>query len=225
MEIGIDELNVIKEKKRAVPYKEYFDTMDLTAEQKKKREELSEELEGVMLFMFTLLSLYRDYSIEINYMNVTATVAKRYMDSIKSMVEDLTNNRVMTDAYVQEINSYLEEYSKEFADDVVRSTMDNIDDDYYMSNDRAMFAAENEANTVLNYLEFKEAMANGKTRKRWVDIRDSRERKTHRQVGGTVIGINEAFMVGNSLMMFPKDTSMGADAKEIVNCRCTIKYL
>ena len=35
MEIGIDELNVIKEKKRAVPYKEYFDTMELTAEQKK----------------------------------------------------------------------------------------------------------------------------------------------------------------------------------------------
>ena len=157
-------------------------------------------------------------------MYVTDTVAKRYMDSIKSMVENLTKDRVMTDSYVQEINSYLEEYSKEFADDVVRSTLDNIDDEYYMSNDRAMFAAENEANTVLNYLEFKEAVANGKTRKRWVDIRDSRERKTHRQVGGTVIGIEEAFMVGNSLMMFPKDTSMGAEAKEIIGCRCTIKY-
>ena len=57
-----------------------------------------------------------------------------------------------------------------------------------------------------------------------MDIRDRKERKTHLKIGGEVIAIDKAFVVGKSLMMFPKDESLGADPEEIVNCRCTIKY-
>lgn len=31
-------------------------------------------------------------------------------------------------------------------------------------------------------------------------------------------------MVGNSKLMFPNDASLGSDAEEIVNCRCTLKF-
>lgn len=39
-----------------------------------------------------------------------------------------------------------------------------------------------------------------------------------------VIDIFEPFEVGNSLMMFPKDHSLGAQVKEIAGCRCSLKY-
>lgn len=43
-------------------------------------------------------------------------------------------------------------------------------------------------------------------------------------LNGTRIPIDEAFMVGNSKLMFPNDASLGSDAEEIVNCRCTLKF-
>jgi hypothetical protein len=87
-----------------------------------------------------------------------------------------------------------------------------------------MYNAENEANSVKNYTDYRKAIEKGKTKKKWIDMRDKRERKTHLEVGGTVIPINEPFVVGNSLMMFPKDDSLGAADKEIINCRCSVKY-
>lgn len=35
----------------------------------------------------------------------------------------------------------------------------------------------------------------------------------------------DIFLVGTSMMMFPKDDSLGASAKEIINCRCSVKYI
>lgn len=57
-----------------------------------------------------------------------------------------------------------------------------------------------------------------------MDIRDKKERETHLRVGRTIKPIEEPFVVGESLMQYPKDTSLGADSSEIVNCRCTIRY-
>ena len=87
-----------------------------------------------------------------------------------------------------------------------------------------MFIAENEANTDMNYLEYVKAVNDGKTKKKWIDMKDKRERKTHLKVGSMTIPIERPFPVGDSLMQFPKDFSLGADAKEIVNCRCSIQY-
>lgn len=56
-------------------------------------------------------------------------------------------------------------------------------------------------------------------------MKDQRVRKTHREVDGETIPIDEVFLVGESLMRFPKDTSLGASAEEIVNCRCVVKYI
>ena len=96
--------------------------------------------------------------------------------------------------------------------------------DYYLSNDRAMFISECEANSILNYKEYSDALESGKKTKTWIDVGDKRERKTHLEVGGTTIPIKELFVVGNSLMLFPKDTSQSPSTNEIVNCRCSARY-
>lgn len=213
----MDEINSLG---RAIPYDEYFDNMDLNEEQKEKRKEMANKIETIMIFLFSLLSMYAEYEIEINVLYIANEVQKKYTDALK----DLVYGMEIASAYMDEVNSYLENYSREFSENVTRVTVENIDKEYYTSNDRAMFVAENEANTDMNYLEYKKAVSDGKTKKKWIDKKDKRERKSHMEVGGETIDIDDVFFVGNSLMLFPKDTSFGASAKEIVNCRCTIQY-
>ena len=119
----------------------------------------------------------------------------------------------------------MDNYIQNISYQIIESVQNNPDDPFYVSPDRAKYLAENEANTSLNHQDFVDAIAAGKTRKKWVDIRDDRERPDHRKVGGTIKPITEPFLVGDSIMDYPKDTSYGASANQIVNCRCTIKYI
>lgn len=217
----IDELNIIT---KSVPYEKYFGEMDLTEEQKEKRKKFAEEMEELLIFLFALLALYRQYEAGINYVYVQNLAVEKYTKIILESREKVFGDVYLDDESLNEIDDYLNEYAKEFVSTTLETTKKHADNDYYFSNDRAVFVAENEANTVMNYLEYKKAVSIGKTQKTWVDIRDNRERKTHLKVGRKTIRIEKAFLVGDSLMMFPKDTSMGAAPEEIINCRCTIKY-
>jgi len=60
--------------------------------------------------------------------------------------------------------------------------------------------------------------------KTWLGTDDERERATHQAADGQTVGLKDAFAVGNSLLMFPGDSSLGAEAAEVVNCRCTQTY-
>jgi hypothetical protein len=73
-------------------------------------------------------------------------------------------------------------------------------------------------------MEQKEAIAEGKRFKVWNTMEDERVRPTHQMVDQKEIPINEPFTVGVSLMMFPGDTSMNAEASEIIMCRCFLTY-
>ena len=197
-----------EENMRSIPYDEYFDEMDLTEEEKEKRKQFSREFEDVMLFIFTLFSVMRQYG-SINKQYIIGQLQSRYSEIVLKYME---------------IDKYLDDYIADFAIETVDTTIKHIDEPFYLSNDRSILISENEANGIFNYGEFSEAIRAGKKRKQWVDVRDKKERETHREVGGTVIPIEDTFIVGNSLMLFPKDTSYGAEMKEIANCRCTIKY-
>ena len=70
-----------------------------------------------------------------------------------------------------------------------------------------------------------EAIAQGKTKKQWVAIMDKKTRSTHRSADGEIIEITEPFIVGGSLLMYPRDVSLGASSSEIVGCRCSVKYI
>lgn len=62
-------------------------------------------------------------------------------------------------------------------------------------------------------------------RKGWLAVIDGRERETHAEASDTeVVSLDEPFKVGDSLLMFPGDTSLGAEPKETINCRCTQIY-
>lgn len=206
---GFDELNAPEKYSRSVPFDIYFGEMDITEEQKEKRIAVAEELDELMLFLFALIvAMLETDSLDRDY--ILIQVNQRYLQIAGKYVD---------------VDKYVEDYIKRFSDTFIQTTFDSIDDLWYLSADRASFIAENESETTWNYEEYKQAIKSGKTKKKWDDVRDSKERKTHREVGGTIIPIEDTFAVGNSLMRYPKDDSLGADAKEIINCRCTIKYI
>lgn len=203
-----DELNAPEKNNRSVPFDIYFGEMELTKEQKEKRIAVAEELDELMLFLFALIAnMLETDSIDRNY--ILVQVNQRYLNIAGEYVD---------------VDEYTEDYIKRFSDTFVKTTFDSIDDSWYLSADRAVFVAENESETTWNYEEYKQAIKSGKTKKQWDDVRDNKERKTHREVGGTIIPIEDIFVVGNSLMRYPKDDLLGASASEIINCRCTIKY-
>ena len=100
-----------------------------------------------------------------------------------------------------------------------------MDEAWYLSEERSLFNAENSANDVFNYNEYRDAVKSGKTKKKWITEGDKRVRESHREVDGQEIPIKEFFTVGGVRMRFPKDMEYAFNVpRETVNCRCTIKY-
>lgn len=91
-------------------------------------------------------------------------------------------------------------------------------------NSHSIAVARTEVNAVGNLAALDAAYRSGKRFKTWVTFGDSKVRPSHKAVDGERIPIDEAFTVGGYKLMFPNDTSLGADAEEIVNCRCTLKF-
>lgn len=91
--------------------------------------------------------------------------------------------------------------------------------------DRLLDTTRTEVNEIGNLAQMNAAYNSGKTRKRWKTFGDSKVRKTHREAAGQTVPIDEPFVVGGYRLMFPCDSSLGASASEIVNCRCTVQYL
>ncbi len=84
------------------------------------------------------------------------------------------------------------------------------------------------------FMAYQQAIADGSiTRnmvtKEWDDAGDRRVRPTHRALAakydkGKGIPLEEAFQSpSGAQMMYPGDTSLGAEANEIVHCRCRLK--
>lgn len=58
--------------------------------------------------------------------------------------------------------------------------------------------------------------------KRWVATKDDRTRDDHIEMDGVEVPYDEPFVLPDgSEMMFPCDESLGADAGQVINCRCT----
>ena len=233
--LTIDELNKLGKSRRSVPYDTFFGEMVLTDKQKAERKSFAEQMEDAMLFLFALVvAMEESGSIDTGYLE--STMRDKYAEIA---------------AFYVTLDSQYESYIDQFAHDVVKTTLErsgietakdsangnapnngseraesaqNNPDAYYLSEDRAVLVAENEANTTLNHGDYTEAKRQGKTYKVWRDFGDFRVRQTHREVNGIEIPIGEAFAVGNSLMMYPRDSSLGADGDEIAGCRCTCEY-
>lgn len=210
-----DELNIRPSNRRSEPYKEYFSKMSISDKEKQERIAFSEQMEEVILYILALIETTIE-SGETDQEYIQTQFYDKYLDVIAShMLIDTYIKQYALDVTKQIIDATFERFSAEDK---------SITDDYYLSNDRAMFISECEANSILNYRQYSKAVKAGKTKKKWIDVGDKRERKTHLEVGETTLPIDEPFSVGDSLLQFPKDTSLGASADEIVNCRCSIQY-
>lgn len=189
----------------SIPYDEYFGEMDLTDEEKKERIKLAKELEVLFLFLFMAYN-------------------KEQVNETKKILQDKYKDIATAFIGAEKVSSYIEEYAKKIIDETIRVTNENIDDPYYTSWDRAMAISENEANVIGNYRQQLQAIKSGKKNKTWLTMNDNKVRHTHKEIDSLTIPIFEPFQVGDSKMMFPKDSSLGANAKEIAGCRCIVQY-
>lgn len=204
----IDELNIPMPYIRSEPFEQYFGDMDLTEEEKEKRIEVAKDLDDLMLFIFALIAIMRESnSIDKDY--IALQINNRYVEILQRYMG---------------VDDYLEDYIRQFSNTFIQTTFDSIDDEWYMSADRSRFIAENESNNVCSYDEYAQAIKDGKTRKEWITMRDRKVRHSHREIDGKVLKISEQFVVGDSLMNFPRDETFSPSAGQVISCRCSIKY-
>lgn len=211
MILGFDEINKLGKDEY---FKRYFGEMELPEYKKEDRIELSEKIYEMMIYIFSLISTMIDSeSIDVEYL---------YSETKKNY-EEILDSEGLHDTYLED---YIDTFSRKMIDTTLEHIENGTDNDreYYMSSTRAIIIGTDESNTIYNYESYKTAIDNGCTMKEWISERDERVRKTHLDADGSIVEIGEPFVVGTSLMMFPKDSSLGADASEIANCRCTVKY-
>lgn len=206
MERNFDELNYYENEKLNIL--SYFDSMELTEEEKEERKQFSKEMQDILLFIFTLFAVMKEYQ-SINKQYIVNQLQSKYLEVVLKYME---------------LDKYIEDYIAEFSQETVETTLKNIDEEFYLSVDRSLLISVNEANTTLNYKDYANAIKEGKTRKQWVTEKDKKVRKTHRELDDVVIPIEDTFVVGDTLMRFPHDTLYGVDYEQLSNCRCSIKY-
>lgn len=198
------------------PYEDYFDVMDIPVDSKRRRQESADNLERIFRDLLALVFyLYSDGAFDYSTaIREAQDKYKKYVDDV--MTTDKTNRNRKTSGFFTDV------HIPNTVTGIVNTTLKNPDNLFNFSIDRARMIAENEANSMWNDAEFEEALKSGKKYKTWNTIIDKRTRETHREINGKTIPIREYFVVGNSLMMFPKDSS--ASDEEVVNCRCSLTY-
>lgn len=204
----LDEINDLSQNK-IFDIESYFDEMELSDEEKEKRKEFAESMVDVMLFIFALFSVMRQYDY-INKQYIISQLRSRYSDVVLKYMD---------------IDKAVDDYIQKFSEEIVDTTLKYPDEEYYLSNDRATLVGVNEANSIFGYRQLQEAKDKGYTRKTWITEGDKKVRKTHREVDVKEIPIDEYFLVGDSLMMYPHDNiTFDIDPKEVINCRCSVIY-
>lgn len=214
----------------SIPYKKWFGEMGLPDDRERRRIETAKDIEDIVMLYFEILKQYS--RIGTDGFGVAREVLAGEYIRLFGNSETLRNRAYeFADALNDVTKRNLQQYDKlnnllteqeQTEDAYVLSH--GIPKAYWTSEDRAMAIAENEANLVVGSEEYDEAIEAGYTNKIWVTVGDNRVRDTHREVDGLEIPINDAFEVGDSLLMFPKDTSLGASSAEIDNCRCWLEY-
>ena len=206
--LSFDELNDLVANKRSMSFEQFFGEMELSDEEMQQRIELAEKLEDGFLFVLALLFTMQQYN-EVNWERARQEYENRYLSALAGYVT---------------ITPYIRQYIRDMSYDIMDSTKKHRSEYYYYSPDRGKFMAECESNTARSYQCNEDAIAQGKTMKRWLTMGDKRVRTTHKEVGGTSKPIGEPFYVGRSLLLYPRDFSLGASAEQTAGCRCSIEY-
>ena len=89
-----------------------------------------------------------------------------------------------------------------------------------ITNGRSRTIARTESTAAANFAHH-EAYAEGAVAEvEWVAAGDGRVRQDHADANGQRVELGQPFSVGGDLLLFPGDSSQGASAANVVNCRC-----
>lgn len=197
---------------RSMSYEKYFGEMDLTEEQTEERLLFALRFEDSVLKTFSKAEMLHGFD-ELNNITVNS-LSGELADSYKELYSEFYE-------LDEEMNNYIDIFTLS----VLSTILNRFDDEYQTSYDRARLIAENEANTSLNHVDYKRAIADGCTKKTWVTMKDKNVRQDHWGVDDRTIPIDDYFLVGSSLMKYPKDmTGINVTGEQTVNCRCTVEY-
>lgn len=204
-------------------FEAYFRDMDLTRRQREEREDIAKDFDDLMFFIFALILLMVQTEA-LDLQNAQEQIYERYLQILRDKGVTIDDDAIRAARIFAESvpRTTAEEILSRMANEPVDGV--NGEDGYGTSNRRAREVSASEANTVFNHEDYVNAVASGKTRKQWITILDGRERPTHRASAGQSVPITEPFAVGDSLLMYPHDQSLGASPQEIVNCRCSVRY-
>ena len=125
-----DELNIRPSNRRSEPYKEYFSKMSISNKEKQERIAFSEQMEEVILYILALIETTIE-SGELDQEYIQTQFYDKYLDVIASYML---------------IDTYIKQYALGVTKQIIDATFErfsaedrSITDDYYLSNDRAMF--------------------------------------------------------------------------------------
>ena len=209
---SVDKLNVI-----------FFGEMDISAAEKRFRVVMAAAFERILLNYYNRLLLVLSSVSEADRSLILAAAAAEFIKE-----------------YLQWFNTYYPEYlqlagsltsgeseqwSDNRAEELSSWISESMEKDTSNLLQRFISTIHTEINTVCALALMAGALKKGYTRKRWKTFGDEKVRKTHNEVNGETIPIQQPFIVGGYRMMFPGDTSFGAPAQEVVNCRCVVQYL
>ena len=225
--IAFDELNALvgQDDKRRIDIDRYFDEMDLPESDKENRKAFATRFENELFTALSLLFIFLEFKTETGIETVKRTIEQSLLNAI--------NTYTQADS---ELTMFASDFAENFVEVTVRNSEGLFDESgkpdesllkkiaYFFSEVRARLNAADTANSVFNYEEYREAVESGAQYKQWNTMRDERVRKTHAEVDGVIIPIDEYFEVGAALMRYSHDMDCG-HPEELVNCRCHTSYL
>ena len=218
---------------KPIPYRDYFGAMYITPEEMRTRIDLAEEIEDVMLWVFAYWIIAEEAEISVEEVKrdaeekLTSVIAKhtildpyleKHIADLIGEVIDVTERHAKKKREDEDEESDIEEMLKS------EESEKSEGEKYWTSRERAMLISENEANAFEEYIKFRDAKAEGKTKKTWITELDDKVRFTHTLAEGQTVDIDGLFLIGGSEMRFPKDSMYDPDPSEVVNCRCTCEY-
>ena len=195
-----DELNQLKR---------FFSTMELSEDEKQKRCDFAFLLYEAIYYTFSFIKVDKEVT-KRNFTEKT-DIADSYRETLENRIEDAFKDIPHEPDYIPRL-----------VDDIIETTNRHPDDSYYLSRDRALLIAQNEANTVYNHADYELARQSGKQYKVWLTEGDEKVREAHAEVDMMRIPIDEYFNVDGDTMRYPHDYN--ASPQNIINCRCVCRY-
>jgi hypothetical protein len=213
-----DELNILWVSKMDLPIAEKLLRIQMITEfEERVRKIFQKQKETVQSGISTEKALLLIGLLTVPLAQEWRTVCDKYYLKYVSLISSANGSEYPT------ADEWQKQHSVDFARWIQKTTSENPDSDYTFSGERARDIARTEVNGMCDLATLDGYYRAGYTRKQWNSFRDEKVRETHKIADGQIKPLAEPFEVGNSLLMFPHDTSLGATADETVNCRCVMK--